>query len=178
MPTFDLTGHVVRALTLYALAEFQGGHATALALRATGNAFSVSDNGRGHGIDRTVNGVRYLDFIYNHFDYPFDSTRGGEVQLQGIGMSLINSLCSELRLTVRKPLETLTLTYRAGLFCAETRLVAANEESGNTVEGEVRSELQRRPTDQAQLEQWLLRIQQSNLGLELRFNGRLLLAAA
>lgn len=168
----DVTGQVVRALTLYALAEHQSGHATTLALRATGHFFSVSDNGRGHDIRRTVAGVPYLHYIYSHLDYPFAPAIGGDVQLQGIGMSLLNSLCSELRLTVRKPLETLRLTFRAGHRCEERRLPEANRECGNTVEGEVRPELQPRPTGEAQIARWLHRIHRANPAVELSFNGK------
>ena len=168
----DTTSQVFHTLTLYALAEYQSGHATALALSASGNSFSVSDNGRGHGISRTVEGVPYLHFIYSHLDYPFSSSVGGGVQLQGLGMSLLNSLCSELRLTIRKPQETLLLTFRAGRLCEERRVSEANGEGGNTVQGEVRPELQPRPTAEAQLEEWLRRVQRVHPGLNLSFNGK------
>lgn len=168
----DLAGQAFRALTLYALAEYQNGHATSLILNATGNSFGVSDNGRGHSLGRTVEGIPYLHFIYSHLAYPFGSPVGGDVQLQGIGMSLLNSLCSELRLTVRKPLETLHLTFRAGRLCAEQHLSQPNEESGNAVQGKVRPELQPHATDEGQIEQWLQRIQRVSPGLKLSFNGR------
>ncbi len=172
----DTTAQVFRSLTLYALAEYQSGHATALTLGASGNKFSVSDNGRGHGIGRVVEGVPYLRFIYSHLDYPFSPSVGGPVQLQGLGMSLLNNLCSELRLTVRKPQETLLLTFRAGSLCDERRVPEVNAESGNTVQGEVRSELQPQPTAEAQLEEWLRHVQRVNPGLVLSFNGRQLSA--
>ncbi len=105
----DLTGDVVRALTLYSFAEFQLGHATSIRIRAEGNSFSITDDGRGHAIERAVNGTPYLKFIYTHFDYPFEASENEPVQLQGIGMSLINTLCSELVVTVRKQDATLQL---------------------------------------------------------------------
>ncbi len=168
----DTTAQVFRTLTLYALAEYQSGHATALTLAASGNTFSISDNGRGHGIGRVIKGVPYLHFVYSHLDYPFSSSVAGAVQLQGLGMSLLNSLCSELHLTVRKPRETLLLTFRAGRLCEESRLTEANAVSGNTVQGVVRPELQARPTAEAQLEEWLRGVQQANPGISLSFNGR------
>ncbi len=168
----DTTAQVFRTLTLYALAEYQSGHATALTLSASGNTFSVSDNGRGHGIGRAVEGVPYLRFIYNHLDYPFSSSVGGAVQLQGLGMSLLNALCSELHLTVRKPQETLLLTFRTGRLHEEKRVPEANAQSGNTVQGEVRPELQPWPTAAARLEDWLRRVQRVNPGLSLSFNGK------
>lgn len=168
----DLTGQVVRSLTLYALAEFQSGHATALAVQARGRSFSVSDNGRGHGLDRKVSGVSYLQVIYNQLEYPFPDGQAGEVQLQGIGLSLINTVCAELRLTVRKPSESLRITYRAGRLCEEQRLAGPQSETGNTLKGEVRAELQHQPTDEACLHQWLRRLHRAHPGLALSFNGR------
>lgn len=60
---------------LYALLEFQSGHATTIRVTAQGNTFSIADNGRGHPIDKSVDGTSYLKFIYAHFDYPFESGR-------------------------------------------------------------------------------------------------------
>ncbi len=168
----DTTAQVFRTLTLYALAEHQSGHATALTLAASGSTFSISDNGRGHGADRVIEGVPYLHFIYSHLDYPFSAPVAGAVQLQGLGMSLLNSLCSELHLTVRKPDETLLLTFRAARRCEERRLSEANAVCGNTVHGVVRRELQARPTDEARLEEWLCRLGQVHPGLSLNFNGK------
>lgn len=93
----DIGTPIVQALVLYSLAEFQGGHCTAIRVEAKNLAFSVSDDGRGHAIDRIVSELPYLPFIYTHFDYPFaPSTGAAPVQLQGIGMSLINRVCSDV----------------------------------------------------------------------------------
>lgn len=94
--------NAVRALILYSLAEHQLGHATTIRVTANGNSFSVGDDGRGHASARTVASAPYLKFIYNHFDYSFGLDEAAPVQLQGAGMSLINSLCSELTVEVRK----------------------------------------------------------------------------
>ncbi len=94
------------------------------------------------------------------------------MQLQGLGMSLLNCLCSELRLTVRKPQEALLLVFREGRLCQERRVSAAQVETGNSVQGEVRPDLQRRPTAEAELEEWLGRVQQAHPGLSLSFNGK------
>lgn len=150
-----LAERVVRALVLYALAECQSGHATTVTLRASGRAFSVADDGRGHGIRRTVDGAPYLDFIYGHLDYPFASGAGGTVQLQGLGMSLINALSASLRVTVRKPAETWVLGWR----------------DGRLAEGEVRDDLPGGPLDQARLARWLASVRQANASVRIVFNG-------
>ena len=50
----DTAADIVRALTLYCLAEFQSGHATTIRITVEGSSFVVADNGRGHSIERTV----------------------------------------------------------------------------------------------------------------------------
>lgn len=173
----DITAQAVRALTMYSLAEFQSGHASTLGISAAGTSFSVTDDGRGHAIDRTIAGSPYLQSIYTQLDYPFAAVEGGPVQLHGIGMSLLNALCSELSVTVRKTDGTLRMTYRAGRICNEERLEPALEPTGNTVSGTISPALQRDPTNAERIEQWLVRVLASNPALKLHFNGRQLHAS-
>lgn len=67
----DIAASIVRALVLYSLAEFQTARATTIRVAAEGLAFSVGDDGRGHAIDRLVDGTLYLKFVYAHLDYSF-----------------------------------------------------------------------------------------------------------
>lgn len=168
----DITQHVVRALVLYALAEFQSGHARTLRVSAEGTSFSVSDDGRGHAINRTVADKAYLPFIYTHLEYPFSAGEGSPVQLHGIGMSLLNALCSELFVAVRKKSETLCLEYRVGRLHEELRTDNANEDTGNTVSGKVNSEIQGTGTNVTSIEHWLVGVLGANPGLKLHFNGK------
>ena len=170
----DVAAQAVRALTLYALSEFQSGNATTIVVSAEGTSFSVSDDGRGHAIDRTVAGSPYLPFIYTHLHYPFGRLEGGPVQLHGIGMSLLNALCSELSVTVRKKSETLSLSFRAGRLHEELHRDQATGATGNTVTGTVNSQLQSARTDAESIEQWLAGVLAANPGLRLNFNGKVL----
>lgn len=176
MTPFDLTGAVVRTLVLYALAEHQGGGATSIVATMSGTSFSVEDNGRGHGLARTIAGVPYLHYIYTHLEYPFGEADAGEVQLQGLGMSLVTALCSELHLTVRTPAETLRLRYADGRLCGETREQGPNTRTGNTIEGRLRAELSLQPGDEATLERWLVHLQRLHPTLGVVFNGRAVVA--
>lgn len=190
----DLTSLVVRALVLYALAEHQAGHATVVHVTAEGRSFSVQDNGRGHAIDKRVDGTPYLPLIYEQLRYPFagEHTLGdtrdvnslGGVQLQGIGMSLLNSLCSTLQVTVRKADATLTLHYVHGQLQARQRQHApdtstststsTNTSTGNRVQGQVSPALAPHGADQQALHQWLATVQAAAPGLQLSFNGQAL----
>jgi DNA gyrase/topoisomerase IV subunit B len=170
----DITAQVVRALCLYAIAEFQSGHATTLHVTAEGNSFSVADDGRGHAVDRTVAGAPYLQFIYTQLDYPFGLAEGGPVQLQGIGMSLINVLCSDLSVTVRKPNKTLQLTYQAGRLCDEACVDTMTQSTGTTVAGTVHPQLQQQPTDVDSIERWLQGLLAANPAIKLHFNGKVI----
>ena len=167
----DITAQVVRALCLYAIAEFQSGHATTLRVSASGNHFNVADDGRGHAVDRTIAGAPYLQFIYTQLDYPFGAAQGGAVQLQGIGMSLLNALCSELSVTVRKPEKTLRLRYEAGRLCEHDCMEATTQSTGTEVAGTVNLSLQREPSDTDQIERWLEGVLLAHPAMTLYFNG-------
>lgn len=184
--TPDLTSLVVRALVLYALAEHQAGHATVLHVTAEGRSFSVQDNGRGHAIDKRVDGTPYLPLIYEQLRYPFagEHTLGdtrdvnslGAVQLQGIGMSLLNSLCSTLQVTVRKADATLTLHHAHGQLQARQRQhtpdTSTDTSTGNRVQGQVSPALAPHGVDPQALHQWLATVQAVAPGLQLFFNGQ------
>lgn len=70
--SLDLAATAARALVLYSLMEFQSGNATTIKVTAEGSSFSISDDGRGHPLDKSVGGTSYIRFIYTHFDYPFE----------------------------------------------------------------------------------------------------------
>ena len=170
--SMDITAQAVRALTLYSLAEFQSGHASTIRVSADGTSFCVADDGRGHAIARTVAGSPYLQFIYTHLDYPFAVGEGSPVQLHGIGMSLLNALCSELSVNVQKTDATLRMTYRDGHLCEEEHLDIPTESTGTAVSGTISPALQRGQTNAEYIEQWLLKVLASNPPLKVHFNGK------
>lgn len=168
----DLAESAVRALVLYSLAEFQSGHATTIRVSAQGSSFSVTDDGRGHAIERVIGNASYLKFVYTHLDYPFEPDSDAPVQLQGIGMSLINALCSELSVTVRKPSATLRLSFRDGEFDGSERLDVQSNETGNTIAGTISPHLHKSAVDMDGIEQWLRAVQAASRSLKILFNGR------
>lgn len=178
LPPPSATLTTIQALTLYSLAEHQLGHAATIRVTANANSFSVGDDGRGHAISRavsrTVACAPYLKFIYSHFDYPFGSDEAAPVQLQGIGMSLINSLCSELTVVVRKRDATLRLVFRDGqLVQHEVSDVASPVgETGNTISGTVRTAIAGDGADHTALEQWLRGLLPAHPALRIVFNGQ------
>jgi DNA gyrase/topoisomerase IV subunit B len=171
-PPLDITATAVRVLMLYSLLEFQSGHATTIRVTAEGTAFSIADDGRGHSLDRTVEGTSYLKFIYTHFDYPFESGRSAPIQLQGIGISLVNALCSELSLTVRKRDETLQLLFRNGKLHKSNRTAATSGKTGTTISAKLNSHLQKNGVATKPLEDWLQGLLVSDPTLKLYFNAR------
>lgn len=161
----------VRALVLYSLMEFQMGGATTIRVTRHGRDFGISDDGRGHPLDKCLEGISYLRFIYTHFDYPFGAATGAPIQLQGIGMSLINALCEELRLTVRKHEETLTLACQGGRIAGIHRATATNDEAGLTVSARLRRDLPCSDCGDDELEDWLNALARAHPALRLFFNG-------
>ncbi len=165
---------VVRTLVLYALAESQLGHAQHISVQAQGHAFTVADDGRGHAIGRTVQGAPYLQFIYKHLDYPFGGDASKPVQLQGLGMSLLNSLCSELTVTVAQKSASLRLRFCSGQLAEHVFSEAASGATGNTVSGVVDARLGGAPIDENSLHTWLRALAAAGPSLRLSFNGEAL----
>jgi DNA gyrase/topoisomerase IV subunit B len=168
----NLTGWIVRALVLYSLAEFQSGHATSIRVVAEGSSFSVGDDGRGHAMERTVAGVPYLQFVYTHLGYPFEAGQSAPVQLHGIGMSLVNVLCSELTVAVRKPNTTHRLVFRNGRLCESELSEVESNATGNTVSGTISPQFCLGGVDAQALQQWLQSIKAASPSLKLFFNAR------
>lgn len=169
----DIAAIAVRALVLYSLAEHQAGFATTIRIKSDSHFFSVADDGRGHAIHRSISRQNYLPFIYTHLQYPFAKANVGDagaVQLQGIGMSLLNLLCSELSVVVRKREGTLHLAYAHGQLLREIRDEQLNESTGTSVSGAVHSVLQTCATDIHGTQQWLQRIVDLHPRLHCFFN--------
>jgi DNA gyrase/topoisomerase IV subunit B len=168
----DTTTSVVQTLVLYSLAEHQLGHARTIRVTAQGHSFSIQDDGRGHAVNREIEGSPYLDFIYGHLDYPYKERIAKPVQLQGLGMSLLNRLCTELHVSVRKPAVTLRLHFQHGHLLSHEVTQSPNQETGNTVAGTVNQSAAPVPTDEAALEKWLLSVLDASPTLRLYFNGQ------
>ena len=167
----DVTALVVKSLVLYALAEHQAGHALTVRVDVQGRTFCVSDDGRGHAIDRNVEGTPYLALIYEQVRYPFGLEDSASVQLQGIGMSLINALCSELEVLIRKADSGLRLLYVDGRLQAQERIAGGSAETGNRIRGMISPALESTDADEVELQSWLHGIRQSAPALALHFNG-------
>ena len=168
----DLTGIAVRALVLYSLAEFQSGHSTTIRVTAEGTSFSVADDGRGHAIERAIGGAPYLKFVYTHLDYPFDLDQGAPIQLHGIGMSLVNAMCSELSVTAQKPDATLRLSFRDGQPSGTELVEVKSKETGNTIAGTIGPHLQKGGVGAQNLQQWLQRVLEVYPSLKVLLNGQ------
>ncbi|MED5617650.1 hypothetical protein [Ideonella sp. BN130291] len=157
---------------MYSLAEHQLGHAKTIRVTTTAHSFRVEDDGRGHAIGRSVEGSPYLDFIYCHLDFPYKERKAKPIQLQGLGMSLLNRLCAELVVTVRKAEATLSLRFEGGRLVNHELTEATNTATGNTVSGIVRPDLVVAQPGQRALERWLEAVLAASPSLQLFFNGQ------
>lgn len=173
-PITDVTSSVVQTLVLYSLAEHQIGHARIIRVTASGRSFVIEDDGRGHAIGRSVAGSPYLNFIYGHLNYPFEDRKTKPIQLQGLGMSLLNRLCEELLVSVRKTNATLNMQFQGGSLVSHELIEAENKLTGNKVAGKVYEGIAHLPVDEQALEQWFHVALEASKSLELFFNGQLL----
>jgi len=168
----DTTTSIVQTLVLYSLAEHQLGHAKSIRVSTRGHSFSVEDDGRGHAVNRVVEGAPYLDFIYGHLDYPYMARRSKPVQLQGLGMSLLNRLCADLVVSAHKPDITLQLQFQNGRLQSHEVTESKNPQTGNKVAGTVHQGTAPVPADEEELRQWLLGVLEASPLLLLHFNGQ------
>ena len=174
----DTTTSIVQTLVLYSLAEHQLGHARTIRVIARGHSFSIEDDGRGHAVHREIEGSPYLNFIYAHLDYPYKDRKAKPVQLQGLGMSLLNRLCAELIVSVRKPEVTLQLRFQNGRLQSHERTDSVNRETGNTVAGTLDQDVAPTPANEEALKNWMLGVLEASPALLLSFNGQPLSVSA
>lgn len=167
----NLIEQVVRALALYALAEVQAGQARHVRIGISGNDFWVEDDGRGHAISRDIEGAPYLQLIYQHLGHAFDTGKSTPVQLQGLGMSLINSVCAELKVTVGKPSAELRLSFRGARLLGHEFRECTGSAPGNRISGRVDPHYESRPVDTDAIRDWLRSMAKSQPLLRLDFNG-------
>ncbi|GAP35001.1 hypothetical protein [Piscinibacter sakaiensis] len=168
MPVSEEAAQLVQALVLYAVAEAQAGHVTRIEVQADADRFAVADDGRGHSVDRRVGAVPYLTVVYEQFDFPFGQADPGPVQLQGIGLSLINRRCSELLVEVVRGGQRVVTTYRAGRQVAQQREPApAAARSGTRIAGRVAGGAPPREDVARALCDWLAAVQAACPGVAL-----------
>jgi DNA gyrase/topoisomerase IV subunit B len=163
---------VVRALLLYHLAEYQSGNATTIKVNMENHTFRVSDNGRGHAIHRTINGLPYLRLVYSQLEFPFGLDTDTPIQLHTIGISLINSLCNELVVTVNKTEKTYIKHYKHGQLNKEEAIENQENVTGTAIEGKIDPDLFPEEIDVQHFEAWLKEIKSINQGLRLFFNDK------
>ncbi len=85
-------------------------------------------------------------------------------------MSLVNTLCSELAVTVRKANTALLLSFTEGQLSSSRRLDNQYEETGNTIAGTIKPLLQVNGIALPQLHTWLLSVLSVNPTLRLFLN--------
>ena len=163
---------IVRALFLYHLAEYQSGNATTLKINAQAHTFRISDNGRGHAIDRMINGLPYLRLVYTQLEYPFGLQTDTPIQLHTIGISLINALCSELVVTVHKTEKTYIKYYKDGQLSREEVRDNLGAVTGTAVEGKINGDLFPGGIDLQDLERWLKEIKSIHKHLRLFYDEK------
>ncbi|MEJ6004027.1 hypothetical protein WG899_00570 [Paucibacter sp. AS339] len=66
-------------------------------------------------------GAPSLSFIYEHLAYPFGLSTLGAVQMQGLGISLINNPCESQQVRIRRGEQQAIYHYAYGRLLQQTR---------------------------------------------------------
>lgn len=98
----NVQNSVFKTILLYSICEFQSDNASIIHVEIDGETVSIQDDGRGHSLEREVDGVPYLQLVYEHLSWPFDNKKNTSIQLQALGISLCKSLCDEFTIQITK----------------------------------------------------------------------------
>lgn len=91
-----------KTVMAYVITEYLGGHADTVKVTMDGDVVSISDNGRGHAVDNTLNGIPYLEIVYGQLSLFDRNPNMNAFQLHALGMSLFSEMCESIHLTVAK----------------------------------------------------------------------------
>lgn len=93
---------LLRTAVCYHLNEVFQGDATQARVRWLDGGFETSDDGRGMGIEREIEGRDYVDLVFGQLDLLDTPLAPSWLQLQGLGLSLLARHCFRLELEVHR----------------------------------------------------------------------------
>lgn len=162
---------IFKTLLFYSLAEYQNGYVSEIEVSTEQNHISIRDNGRGHAVDRLVDGVPYLQLVYSHLRFP-DKETLPNVQLHALGMSIINEFSKTLEIKIMKSAQTTVVIFENGEMKATKELPNPGGKTGNLLSIELSEQICSSKIDAEKIRAILVSTKNACRNLNLFFNGK------
>jgi GNAT superfamily N-acetyltransferase len=163
----SIANSIFQTILLYSLCEHQNGNADKISVTIEGRLVTIEDNGRGHGIERLIEGKPYMDFVYNQLQWPYDESKDYPVQLHTLGMSLCRALCETMTVNVRKQDKVLSYCFKGDDPDYKVTELISEKDTGNRISFVVKD-------DSVTLDfakEHLAKIAKATTGLDIVLNG-------
>lgn len=123
-----------KTVMAYVITEHLGGKANVVKVHYKDNLISISDNGRGHSVERNIDGIPYLDMVYCQLSLFDTNPDLNTFVYQALGMSLISEMCDQIKLTVANHGKIRNFGISNGIITKLSEYEDSECGSGNTIE--------------------------------------------
>ena len=161
-----------RSLFLYPLLGHQLGNLGKIEVKIGGDGICLIDDGRGHAVERRVNGHSYLEHIYSQLHAPFGKGKTPNVLVHAIGLSLFSAFCEELTIEARRQDRVTSSRFRDAFHLESEERENRTGETGNVIRFRFSQGKLKESISVEEIEQYLRSVKAAHPALELTLDGK------